>query len=140
MVTDNRGFYNLAVIAYWPSKNHYDQWKASSGFEKWWAGIHLKDQKHGWFLEVFYPTMDRLETIFTSEELVEGTAHMKESMSGQIRHHAYWDSTRDRLPVSQTVAISGEKANLDFKAAVDGTFKREDRARIPGKHNLTVIR
>lgn len=139
-VTDNRGFYNSTMIAYWPSKEKYDDWKVSSGFEKWWNEIRPDEQTHGWFLEVFLPTMDRIESVFTGQEELEGSAHMRESVSGQVREHAYWGSMRDRLPVSQTDEIVGEAAKLNFKDATQATSKSQGRVQIPGKRNLAVIR
>ncbi|KAF9694223.1 hypothetical protein EKO04_007866 [Ascochyta lentis] len=35
-VTDRCGYYNIAIIAYWPSNSAFNCWKADSGFENWW--------------------------------------------------------------------------------------------------------
>lgn len=141
-VTDNQGFYNLVAFAYWPSKEHHDTWAAGSGFQSWWEDLQPEHFGHGLFLEVFFPSMDRFETIFNTPT-PEGSAHMRESFSGEVQQHAYWGSMRDRLPAAQTDDLTGEKTTADdFKttsaSTTNGTQGR--RVRVPGKHNLTVIR
>ncbi|KAH8896931.1 hypothetical protein GQ53DRAFT_638976 [Thozetella sp. PMI_491] len=142
-VTDNKGFYNLAVFAYWPSREAYENWSASSGFQKWWDTLKPEDAQHGWFLEIFYPSVDRVETVFSSSEVSEGSAHMKEALSGPILQHGYWGSMRDRLPISQTDGLIGEKYTTRVGScdanSCDSKSLRE-RIRVPGKKNLTVIR
>ena len=63
-VTDNRGYYNEAVIPYWPSKHDYYVWVSISGFVSWWDSLSPEGNT-GWFLEVFFPSIDRLETVFS---------------------------------------------------------------------------
>ncbi|KAJ3568836.1 hypothetical protein NPX13_g6285 [Xylaria arbuscula] len=101
-VTDASGYYNEAIIAYWPSNSAYKNWAAESGFQAWWDGLDPERGSHGWFMEVFFPTMDRIETAYTNNEIAEGAAHLKDSISGAITEHGYWGSMRDRLPTSQT--------------------------------------
>lgn len=152
-VTDNRGFFNLAVLAYWPSRAAYDGWAAASGFDAWWAALSPEEEtdgrQRGWFREVFFPTMDRLETVFTDREVPEGAGHLREDISGLVREHAYWGSMRDRLPIAQVDALVGEKGEKGERREKSGTLssdstaeadKRCGRVRVPGKRNLTVIR
>lgn len=140
-VTDSNGAYNIAVIAYWPSKQSYTTWTAASGFRKWWEGLHPEDERHGWFLEVFFPSIDRFETVFSDDEVPEGAAHMRESVSGPMKEHVYWGSMRDRLPASQTDALVGEKkAQMSTKKDDNQAGGQRRRVRVPGKPNLTVIR
>ena len=137
-VTDTSGAYNIAVIAYWPSKASYTAWADTSGFQKWWQGLNPEDERHGWFLEVFFPSIDRFETVFSDNEVPEGAAHMRESVSGAMKEHVYWGSMRDRLPASQTDDLVGEKAHMAF--VKNGNAGSRRRVRVPGKQNLTVIR
>lgn len=145
-VIDNRGFYNLAVLAYWPSKEAYAEWATNSGFQEWWDALDAEGQeaKHGWFLEIFFPAMDRLETVFSNNEVPEGAAHMREAVSGAVQQHVYWGSMRDRLPAAQTDELVGEKVpvNGSVRPTDDATTRRRGsgRVRVPGKANLTVIR
>lgn len=140
-VTDNRGYYNIAVLAYWSSKSAYDEWSTSSGFKDWWQALNPEGQDHGWFLEVFFPTMDRFETVFSNNEVPEGAAHMREGISGPIQEHVYWGSMRDRMPLSQTDELIGDKFS-GHKKDSNGSETSESRRRVSvrGKKNLAVIR
>jgi hypothetical protein len=154
-VTDNSRAYNIAVIAYWPSKALYTEWAAASGFQEWWQEVNPEDERFGWFLEVFFPSIDRLETLFTHSDVPEGAAHMREGPSGPVQEHGYWGSMRDRLPASQTDALEGEKWNCQVSnenltgalveksttltPMAEGAGSRR-RIRVPGKQNLAVIR
>ncbi|RYP91590.1 hypothetical protein DL770_002304 [Monosporascus sp. CRB-9-2] len=138
-VIDNKGFYNISALAYWPSKATYEAWAKQSGFREWWQELKPEDCQHGWFLEVFFPTMERFETLFNTNEVPEGSAHMREGMSGAVQEHAYWGSMRDRIPACQTSDLAGTKATADdFKdPQIPGIG---GRISIPGKKNLAVIR
>lgn len=147
-VTDNRGFYNIAVLVYWPSKGAYGEWTAASGFEGWWSGLDAGAEHagNGWFLEVFFPTVDRFETLHNTQE-PEGAANMRDDLSGPIQEHGYWGSMRDRLPCSQTDHLVGEAAALERGSLSNGSSGAHKngtgpprRVRVPGKTNLAVIR
>lgn len=137
-VTDAFGFYNVTVIAYWPNKAAYTEWLEKSGFQKWWDDLNAEAQQHGWFREVFFPPLDRLETVFSNNEIPEGAAHMREAVSGEIQEHAYWGSMRDRMPIAQTDLLTGHKATINPLPKQATVSKR--RVSIPGKQNLCVIR
>jgi hypothetical protein len=139
-VTDNHGCFNEVAIVYWSSAVDFDKWKSESGFEVWWDELK-PDGQHGWFLESFLPSMDRLETVFSDDVVPEGAAHMRNGISGQIQEHGYWGSMRDRLPLSQIDDVIGERASPDEiatgKLQLD-TYTR--RIKVPGRRNLAVIR
>jgi hypothetical protein len=137
-VTDAFGFYNIAVIAYWPNKAKYTEWADVSGFQKWWQGLNAEEELHGWFCEVFFPPLDRLESLFSNAEVSEGAAHMKCAISGEIQEHGYWGSMRDRLPISQTDPLMGDKHAMSPVPESPLVLRR--RVIVPGKKNLCVIR
>ncbi|KAF6809959.1 phenylacetaldoxime dehydratase [Colletotrichum plurivorum] len=138
-VTDNRGFFNIAILAYWTSKQAYDDWFVASGFGAWWAE-DVQGEDHGWFLEVFYPSIDRLETVLTTTA-PEGVSRLGESVSGPIQEHVYWGSMRDRLPIAQTDELLGDPDVAQSpKPAANGTVARPVRIRVQGRKNLAVIR
>ncbi|KAM0815794.1 putative Phenylacetaldoxime dehydratase [Seiridium cardinale] len=140
-VTDNRGYYNVAVLAYWVSKQAYHDWAELSGFNQWWQGLEPERQEHGWFLEVFFPTMDRFETVFSNNEVPEGAAHMREGISGPIEEHVYWGSMRDRLPLSQTDELVGDHYSADTRATTGTSADTASRrVVVQGKRNLAIIR
>ena len=136
-VTDNKGFYNLTAFAYWPSVAQYKAWSEASGFNAWWQGLQPDAHPHGWLLEVFLPSVDRIETLFNTPN-PEGSGHLREQWSGEIQQHAYWGSMRDRLPLAQTESFAGDQTTAEDFKPTEGTETR--RVRIPGKKNLTIIR
>ena len=137
-VTDAKGFYNLTMLAYWPSKEVYESWSVESGFKQWWEAIDPNETKHGWFLEVLSPSMDRLETVFSHPGAPEGVAYLHEAQVGPIREHIYWGSMRDRLPAGQTEELQGEKKVPSTNGAA--AEKPKSRVQVHGKKNLAVIR
>ncbi|KAI1344173.1 phenylacetaldoxime dehydratase [Xylariaceae sp. FL0016] len=143
-VVDAQDHLNETIMAYWASGPAYDKWAAESGFQEWWDGLNPAEETHGWFLEVLFPTMDRLETIkshVVSEETVpEGILNLYEKYSGPIQEHGYWGSMRDRLPLSQTDTLDGTKPNFQTPAGDNGETCRKRRVRVPGRPNLAVIR
>ncbi|KAF9630188.1 hypothetical protein BFW01_g369 [Lasiodiplodia theobromae] len=158
---DAAGHHNVGVIAYWPGgRARFEEWSEASGFEAWWRGLddassppsplsptssssegakEGKETDVGWFREVFFPTLDRYETVFSNQEAgEEGAARMRAGMSGPVREHVYWGSMRDRMPASQVDGLEGEKTAA---AAAEGTTERHSsRVVVPGKKNLCVIR
>ncbi|RFU79271.1 phenylacetaldoxime dehydratase [Trichoderma arundinaceum] len=137
--TDHKGFYNVTAIAYWKDEESYQKWTTKSGFRTWWESLDTREQENGWFLELFFPTMDRFETVFSSGEIPEGAAQMRDGIVGPIKEHVYWGSMRDRLAVAQTDALIGEEWHM---APVEQTTNgnRPRRIRVPGKKNLAIIR
>ncbi|KAK3984578.1 hem-containing dehydratase protein [Cladorrhinum sp. PSN332] len=137
-VTDAKGFYNVAALAYWPSAGGYETWATQSGFREWWQDLEPENCQHGWFLEVFFPTTDRFESAFTTTQTSESFGHMKECMSEAVQEHGYWGSMRDRFPAAQVDPLVGGAKPV---AARESSHPSETaRIKIPGKKNLTVIR
>ena len=141
-VKDNAGAHNVAVIAYWPNKESYTKWCSASGFEEWWRNLAPGVGEIGWFREVFFPPVERFETVFSDNTVPEGAAHMRESVSGEIQEHVYWGSSRDRLPAAQTDALVGVEAQSGARTPSGTTpqSKTSGRVRVDGKQNLCVIR
>jgi hypothetical protein len=138
-VTDPTGAYNIAIIAYWQSKSAHEEWGEKSGFRTWWDGLNAAKEPYGYFLEIFTPTVDRWETVISRPDILEGGSHMRECISGDIKEHGYWGSTRDRLPIAQVDELNGEKNGKKGggEQTQDTTI---ERIRVPGKKNLAVIR
>ncbi|CAO2652919.1 Nn.00g023300.m01.CDS01 [Neocucurbitaria sp. VM-36] len=142
-VTDKRGAYNIALLAYWPNTEAYESWEVASGFKTWWQSPERESEGHGWFQEILRPTVERFETVFSNNENPEGAANMQESISGEMQEHGYWGSMRDRLAVAQDDKLEGEKSDavnsiVSRVDSVDGTTSK--RVHVPGKKNLCVIR
>lgn len=139
-VKDTRGYFNVTVLAYWPAKAAYDEWASASGFESWWQSLDAETEPHGWFLEIFFPSIDRIETVFTDTIVPEGAGHMRDGISGLVREHGYWGSMRDRFPISQTDELVGEKAAAPANSTSQDGQVPKRRVHVPGRQNLTVIR
>lgn len=140
-VTDAHGYEHVAVLAYWPDRAAYDAWEAASGFAAWWVGLDAAAQPHGWFREVFFPALDRFETIFSDPALPEGAAHLRAAQSGPVREHVYWGSMRDRLPAAQTDALAAPAPGAPaMRRAAGAPRPVPRRVRVPGRANLCVIR
>ncbi|RMZ84789.1 hypothetical protein DV737_g959, partial [Chaetothyriales sp. CBS 132003] len=138
-VTDAVGAYNQVVIAYWDNISAFQDWNEASGFAEWWKGLDPMVESHGWFQEVFLPSIDRYETIYSDPmegHTPEGAGALSTNMSGMVKEHVYWGSMRDRLPVSQVHELVGKQASE--VSLPDDTTKA--RVRVPGKQNLAVIR
>lgn len=139
-VTDNRGYYNEVVIPYWRSKQDYEAWITDSGFQTWWSGLQPGGET-GWFLEVFLPSINRMETVFSDNVEPEGVANMREGVSGTLQEHVYWGSMRDRLPIGQTDPLVGTKAFAsDSPVENIDTDTKSQRIKITGRQNLAMIR
>jgi len=88
----------------------------------------------GWFLEVLTPSADRLEVLYSTPDGTEGVGHLQAHLSEQsVVEHAYWGSMRDRLPASQTEALTGPQGP---PAAV----RAGKRVRVAPRDNLSMIR
>lgn len=139
-VTDNSGALNEVVIAYWNSQPQYEAWSENSGFGKWWESLDAEVEEHGWFLEIFLPTVERFETLFSDNKATEGSAYMKSGISGEISEHVYWGSMRDRIPLSQTDAMEGTKGGVSGNHGAGSAAPVKKRISVQGKKNLAVIR
>lgn len=136
--TDCLGYEMQTLISYWNSKEEYNYWLESSGFGEWWANLKPESNTMGLFKEVFFPPIDRFETVFSDNEVPEGCAHMRQHVSGPILEHVYWGSARDRLPAAQTDALDGESQRES--APIEQVDSTQHRIKVKGQNNLCVIR
>ncbi len=97
---DARGYTNVISIAYWDTPATFAAWYAAHGAG--WTDPARAADGVGFFLELVTPAAERLETIFSSPDRVEGVAGAARGFSGMIEEHGYWGSMRDRLPLSQS--------------------------------------
>ncbi|GAB7527598.1 phenylacetaldoxime dehydratase family protein [Pseudomonas sp. 3A(2025)] len=131
---DAAGFHTCIAIAYWTDVTAFDAWRCDSGFGQWWQDPAREDGPLGWFMEVVCPTAERFETVFSAADVPEGITHLASHMSEPILEHAYWGSARDRLPLAQTEALTGNHAPIAAE------YLRPGRVRLPGRDNLCLIR
>ena len=125
---DQAGFSNIVSVAYWDDVGRFDRWFAPA--REAWTGE--RGEGIGRFIEVLRPGVARYETLFSSLGRPEGVAVIAEGMSGEVQEHAYWGGMRDRIPLSQTDAMSASGA-----PKADGG---NGHVRIVPHENLCLIR
>lgn len=96
---DAAGYATELHIAYWADPAAFRRWLDATG-RSWLDPAHT-GPGHGRFLELVTPSLERVETIFSSVLEPEGVANVGVGLSGQIEEHGYWGSMRDRLPFGQ---------------------------------------
>ncbi|RMQ70523.1 putative phenylacetaldoxime dehydratase [Pseudomonas syringae pv. tomato] len=131
---DANGLHTCIAIAYWRDVDAFYQWRNDSGFNQWWQDPAREKGPIGWFLEVVCPSAERFETLFSAPGTPEGVAHLATHMSEPILEHAYWGSSRDRIPLAQTDALIGSGGPTSEAP------QRPGRVRVSGRDNLCLIR
>jgi aldoxime dehydratase len=129
--TDEQGFDNQVIIAYWDDAEAYGRW-----FKKHrdaLIGAGLEPAEHGRWIEAVTPEASGFETLYSSNTFPEGAARVATGgYSGEIQEHGYWGSMRDRLPIAQTEAL--EPAGDPFVPENSGIVRVEPH------DNLAIIR
>ncbi|AFR28936.1 phenylacetaldoxime dehydratase family protein [Arthrobacter sp. Rue61a] len=102
--TDEQGFDNQVIIAYWDDVEAYGRWFKKHRDALIGAGLEPSD--YGRWIEAVTPEARRFETLYSSNTFPEGAARMATGgFTGEIQEHGYWGSMRDRLPIAQTDAL-----------------------------------
>lgn len=127
---DEAGFTNIVSVGYWNDQARFERWFLST--QKEWTDEHHFLSQLGRFIEVLSPSMQSLETLFSSVGRPEGVARLADAMSGEIQEHAYWGGMRDRIPLSQTDEMSPH-GNVRYE-------RSGSRTRIFANENLCLIR
>ena len=127
---DEAGYPTTVSVAYWDDKDAFNAWfpEARNG----WTGGEAEFSGIGTFIEVLSPEMDHYETLFSSLGRPEGVAVLAEGLSGDIMEHAYWGGMRDRIPASQSDALSPSGAPSQVR---DGAS-----VRVTPQENICLIR
>lgn len=132
---DEAGFDTVLAIAYWASSASFSEWQARSPSSTWWDSPERVGESVGYFREIFQPSADRLETLFSTKDRSEGVARLSEHFSSEIREHGYWGGMRDRFAVAQTDALQAVGHPVAIPSERD-----PGRVRVLGHENLAVIR
>ncbi|MDR6688329.1 aldoxime dehydratase [Arthrobacter sp. 1088] len=129
--TDEQGFENQVIIAYWDDTEAYRRWFNKHRDVLIGAGLILAD--HGRWIEAVTPDASGLETLYSSNTFPEGVARVAAGgFSGEIQEHGYWGSMRERLPRAQTEAL--DPAGDPFVDAGSSIIRVEPH------DNLAIIR
>lgn len=99
---DEAGYTNVFSVGYWRDPSDLDVWFGRHG-DGWAAGAGAENI--GTFTEIVRPPAERLEALFSSNTS-EGVANLALGFSDSVQEHAYWGGARDRIPLSQTEAMT----------------------------------
>jgi len=125
---DNAKMLNRIVVCYFNGTQ--DAVQAANRLSQTWFGNQSIFPKLGFYAEEIWPSIDRLETLYSSDH-VQGVANLAKSLSDEVQEHGYWGSARDRLPAAQTDPLEPQT----------GTKTRRDAViEIREIHNLCLIR
>jgi aldoxime dehydratase len=125
---DEAGYETVVNILYWTDIDAHDRWSATAAD---WTAPERYRPEAGFFTEIVTPTVDRFETLFSNDR-VEGISTAAGGLSGEIREHAYWGGTRDRLPLAQVDPL---EPHGQLTVSADAPL-----VRVSGQDNLCLIR
>ena len=137
--TDEQGFDNQVIIAYWDNPQTYGRW--FNRHRNALIGSGLEAAAHGRWIEAFTPEIRGFETLYSSDTFPEGAARVASRYTGEIQEHGYWGSMRDRLPIAQTEAL--EPTGAPYVPGNSGNSGSPGNAgiiRVEPHDNLAIIR
>ncbi len=127
---DTAGHDNAFATAYWTDQATFDIWRVNT--EAWWQSDFRRAGRLGYFREIFFPTRDRFETLYSGEH-VDAVGIALGDPAGPIQEHGYWGSMRDRLPLAQT-------DKLQANGKLEARLIAEGHVQVIGHGNLAMIR
>lgn len=132
---DEAGFINHIWIAYWDKPAEFESWFKLKG-DAWTKDVLGESSTGnagsiGTFIEVLTPTMDRFESLFSSDQL-EGVGYLADGLSGPTLEHFYWGAVRDRIAASQTNPLA--------PGAQSKIIRNGLHAQVMPQENLCLIR
>jgi aldoxime dehydratase len=133
---DELGYINAVFVGYWDSKATYHAWQDGLPSD-WWRAQGQLDGDLGFFRECYTPGIEDTETTF-SHPYPEGYSNIADSMSGEVREHGYWGSSRDRIPRSQTDSL--EPKGRPRCGAETGRYSMGRHIVIEPHENLCLLR
>ncbi|KQX18732.1 MULTISPECIES: phenylacetaldoxime dehydratase family protein [unclassified Sphingomonas] len=126
---DEAGYDTLVVQPYWTDPSAFRRWETRDEV----AALRSAETGLGHFREILTPTVDRLETLYSTEDEMEGIGRALATRSPPVQEHAYWGSARDRFPIAQTDALA-PGGQLGFTVASSG------HVTVGGHANIAIIR
>ncbi|QNK73593.1 phenylacetaldoxime dehydratase family protein [Variovorax sp. PAMC28562] len=133
---DTDGFDNMIAIAYWNDTASHARWCATPAIDAWWYDDARLTEGLGYFREIASPRVEHYETMFNTPDRFEGVGMVMGELSGELQEHGYWGSMRDRIPLSQTDAMSPSGS----RAIVTGAPLPGQRVQVAGHQNIAMIR
>ncbi len=134
---DVRGYHNDVFIGYWAEPARYERWQNTDRFKQWWNASERHTEQYGYWREVIRVPLERMETLFSSENRAGVTATAV-TLEGPIREHGYWGGARDRLAISESSMLDSSLPFLTSQVIPESTEGRRLRIRPP--QNLCLLR
>lgn len=125
---DSANMINRIIVCYFAGNQKSRQIASNLGDN--WLKNSTSQTVLGFYVEHIWPTMDRIETLYSSDH-VQGVANLAVRLSGEIREHGYWGSARDRLPAAQIDPLAPGRGLRNV---------RENIVEVRDIHNLCLIR
>lgn len=98
--TDDAGYINSIVIAYWTDITRYAMWKHRDSFNRWFASAAREKEGVGYWRETLTVPYDRIETIFSEPYYRAGIARSQGCALEAMYVAGYFGAMRDRLPIA----------------------------------------
>lgn len=129
--TDEAGFVNSIVVAYWTDITKYAIWKWRDGFNAWFASADREQEGVGYWREALVIPYDRIETIFSEPYYRAGIARTKGCELEPMYVAGYFGSMRDRLPISAVDPLESPYAETVPEGAFTKGAARRIRIDVP---------
>lgn len=98
--TDEAGWTNGIVVAYWTDVTQYERWHATSQFRQWFESPERRRGSTGYWCETICVPYDRHETIYSAGNYRVGLGRLAGTEIVPITTNGYFGAARDRLPIS----------------------------------------
>ncbi|MDE0154955.1 MAG: phenylacetaldoxime dehydratase family protein [Gammaproteobacteria bacterium] len=135
--TDEAGHTNHVYICYWTEQERYNRWAAAPQVMEWWDDPARQEGVAGYWREVIFAPIERLETLFSSEDGA-GMAKLAIGFGNPIREHGYWGGMRDRMTASEHNDFSSKIG--DRLVSLPSVECKRKRVRITPPENICLIR
>lgn len=136
--TDEAGFINAILVAYWTDPNAHDRWRHHSDFSHWFDAQERLTEPYGYWRETIEVHYDRHETIYSEDDYRIGLGRCPGTVVETMTTNGYFGAARDRFPVS---AVDTLTSTFSMRKRLPGevdTIGRRLHAETP--HNMTAIR
>lgn len=129
--TDEAGFANSIVIAYWVDLTRYAIWKYRDAFNGWFASAEREKEAVGYWRETLVVPYDRIETIFSEPYYRAGIARTKDCELEPMYVAGYFGAMRDRLPISAVDPLDSPHGDEAPEGTFDAGAGRRIRIDVP---------
>ena len=135
--TDDAGFVNAIVVAYWTDSTAHARWSAHSEAMAWFRSADRLTEAAGYWRETIAVGYERLETIYSRPDYRIGLGRTPDTVIEGITTNGYPGAARDRLPISAVDELASPWDGPPVPRPVRSAGRRL-RAVTP--HNMAALR